>query len=320
MRKSLYNILAIRTKYKKEDGRTEKMENEIQEFIAYLHDEKHISENTEIAYQRDLKKFMSFLEKRRITDVKNVTVTNVNSYMLSLEKKGRAASSISRNIASIRMFYDFLVKQGKVKENPAEHVKGPKVKRKFPEILTLEETDLLLSQPNKDNAKEIRDKAMLELLYATGIRVSELIALKRSDVNLKLSYITCRDQEKERIVPFGLKAKAALVSYIENARNEIIKDRKIDILFTNCTGNPMSRQGFWKIMKYYGKKAGIKKEITPHTLRHSFASHLVGNGADLHIVQEMLGHADISTTYRYVEMKNMQIREAYKKAHPRNEL
>lgn len=295
------------------------MENEIQEFIAYLYEEKHTSENTAIAYQRDLKKLASFFEKKGITEVECVTVTNLNSYILFLEKKGCAASSISRNIVSIRMFYEFLLKRGKVRENPAEHMKGPRVKRKFPEILTLEETDLLLNQPDKDNPKEIRDKAMLELLYATGIRVSELIALKKSDVNLQLGYITCRDQQKERIVPFGLKAKTALLYYIENARDEILKDIETDMLFTNCSGKAMSRQGFWKIIKYYGKKAGIKKEITPHTLRHSFASHLVGNGADLQIVQEMLGHADISTTHRYVEMRNMQIQEVYAKIHPRSE-
>lgn len=295
------------------------MENEIQEFIAYLYEEKHTSENTAIAYQRDLKKLASFFEKKGITEVECVTVTNLNSYILFLEKKGCAASSISRNIVSIRMFYEFLLKRGKVRENPAEHMKGPRVKRKFPEILTLEETDLLLNQPDKDNSKEIRDKAMLELLYATGIRVSELIALKKSDVNLQLGYITCRDQQKERIVPFGLKAKTALLYYIENARDEILKDIETDMLFTNCSGKAMSRQGFWKIIKYYGKKAGIKKEITPHTLRHSFASHLVGNGADLQIVQEMLGHADISTTHRYVEMRNMQIQEVYAKIHPRSE-
>lgn len=295
------------------------MENEIQEFIAYLYEERHTSENTAIAYQRDLKKLASFFGKKGITEVECVTVTNLNSYILFLEKKGCAASSISRNIVSIRMFYEFLLKRGKVRENPAEHMKGPRVKRKFPEILTLEETDLLLNQPDKDNSKEIRDKAMLELLYATGIRVSELIALKKSDVNLQLGYITCRDQQKERIVPFGLKAKTALLYYIENARDEILKDIETDMLFTNCSGKAMSRQGFWKIIKYYGKKAGIKKEITPHTLRHSFASHLVGNGADLQIVQEMLGHADISTTHRYVEMRNMQIQEVYAKIHPRSE-
>lgn len=295
------------------------MENEIQEFIAYLYEERHTSENTAIAYQRDLKKLASFFGKKGITEVEYVTVTNLNSYILFLEKKGCAASSISRNIVSIRMFYEFLLKRGKVRENPAEHMKGPRVKRKFPEILTLEETDLLLNQPDKDNPKEIRDKAMLELLYATGIRVSELIALKKSDVNLQLGYITCRDQQKERIVPFGLKAKTALLYYIENARDEILKDIETDMLFTNCSGKAMSRQGFWKIIKYYGKKAGIKKEITPHTLRHSFASHLVGNGADLQIVQEMLGHADISTTHRYVEMRNMQIQEVYAKIHPRSE-
>lgn len=295
------------------------MENEIQEFIAYLYEERHTSENTAIAYQRDLKKLASFFGKKGITEVECVTVTNLNSYILFLEKKGCAASSISRNIVSIRMFYEFLLKRGKVRENPAEHMKGPRVKRKFPEILTLEETDLLLNQPDKDNSKEIRDKAMLELLYATGIRVSELIALKKSDVNLQLGYITCRDQQKERIVPFGLKAKTALLYYIENARDEILKDIETDMLFTNCSGKAMSRQGFWKIIKYYGKKAGIKKEITPHTLRHSFASHLVGNGADLQIVQEMLGHTDISTTHRYVEMRNMQIQEVYAKIHPRSE-
>lgn len=203
-------------------------------------------------------------------------------------------------------------------EDPTRLLKAPAIEKRIPNVLTVTQIDNLLSQPSGDLPKEIRDKAMLELLYATGIRVSELIRLKAEDVNLKLGYIICRDKAKERIVPFGLTAKNSVLRYITEARDRLLKGQETEALFVNCSGRPMSRQGFWKIVKSYGDKAGIEEDITPHTLRHSFALHLVENGADLRAVQEMMGHSVISTTQVYADMKNTKIREEYNKAHPRN--
>ena len=204
-----------------------------------------------------------------------------------------------------------------VNQNPAEGLKAPKIEKKMPAILTTEETVKLLEQLSGSSPKELRDKAMLELLYATGIRVSELIALKLSDINISMEYLTCRDAHRERIIPFGGIAREAIENYLDLGRPKLIKDESCDLLFTNCSGGEMSRQGFWKIIKCCGKKAGITSEITPHTLRHSFAAHLVSNGADLKSVQEMLGHSDISTTQIYAQVNQNRIREVYAKTHPR---
>ena len=202
-------------------------------------------------------------------------------------------------------------------EDISEDLKAPKIEKKMPEILTTDEVNRLLDQPKGNTPKDIRDRAMLELLYATGIRVSELIGLKVSDVNLQIGYIICRDARKERVVPFGAPAKRALSDYIRSARDLMLADQTSDVLFTNCSGQPMSRQGFWKLVKYYARKAGITADITPHTLRHSFAAHLVENGADLRSVQEMLGHSDISTTQIYANMSQNKLREVYAKNFPR---
>lgn len=294
------------------------MEKVVQSFILYLHNVKQTSENTQMSYQRDLKKMVKYFEEQNITDVSQISITNLNSYILHLEKEGFAASTVSRNIASIKAFFYFLVKQGYIPEDISQVLKAPKIEKKIPEILSQEDVVLLLEQPKGKSPKELRDKAMLELLYATGIRVTELISLSIEDVNLKLGYITCKDKNKERVIPFGGQAKKALSRYIENAREQLIGDKKeSSFLFTNCSGDIMSRQGFWKLIKSYAKKAGIKSDITPHTLRHAFAAHLVKNGADLHSVQEMLGHSDISTTQVYAQLNNNRIREVYKKAHPR---
>lgn len=217
----------------------------------------------------------------------------------------------------MKAFFQYLMVQNYVNQNVTDGLKAPKIEKKAPVILSMEETSRLLDQPNGNTPKELRDHAMLELLYATGIRVSELISLKLSDMNLKLEYITCKDAHKERIIPFGEVAKEALQHYLEEGRSYLVSEEGSEYLFTNCSGKEMSRQGFWKLIKAYGKKAGIETEITPHMLRHSFAAHLVSNGADLKAVQEMLGHADISTTQIYAQMKQSRIREVYAKAHPR---
>lgn len=292
------------------------MEKEITEFISYLHDVKKTSSNTEVSYRRDLLKMARYMYGQGVMDVRNVTSTNMNSFILYLEKKGFAAATISRSIASAKAFFLFLFKQGIVNEDPAEVLKAPKVEKKVPGILSTDEVVRLLEQPNGNTPKELRDKAMLELLYATGIKVSELITLELADVNIPLGYITCREGGKERIIPFGQAAREALENYLENARGSMVEDG-CPVLFTNCSGKPMSRQGFWKLIKFYVSKAGIEGDITPQTLRHSFAAHLVENGADLKAVQEMLGHSDISTTQIYTHINSSHIREVYAKAHPR---
>lgn len=294
------------------------MEDVIQKFIRYLHKTKKASNNTEMSYERDLKKLQRYMEEEQhVKEWSEVTVTNLNSYMLYLEREKFAASTISRNIASVRAFYQYMYKNGIVAEDISGELRPPKIEKKMPDILTIQEVDLLLQQPVLESPKGMRDKAMLELLYATGMRVSELIHLKNEDLNMKMSYIRCIERNKERIIPFGNTAKKALELYMESGRGDLLKDKTSDDLFVNCSGKSMSRQGFWKVLKSYAKEAGIAVEITPQTLRHSFAAHLIQNGADLKSVQEMLGHADISTTQVYLNMSIYKMREVYTKAHPR---
>lgn len=293
------------------------MQNEITAFISYLHNVKKTSDNTELSYKRDLCKFMNFMQERGILTFSAVTEEDLQAYVSYLGDRKFAAATVSRNIASIKALYQYLCQEGTVSKNVSESLKAPKIEKRIPEILSMQEVVRLLEQPSGDSAKEIRDKAMLELLYATGIRVTELITLSVGDVNLQMGFIICRDSHKERFVPFGEATRSALVCYLEKARNEMIQEETEETLFVNCSGQPMSRQGFWKLIKYYAKKAGIVADITPHTLRHSFAAHLVENGADLRSVQEMLGHSDISTTQIYANMNHNRIREVYAKAHPR---
>ena len=289
----------------------------IDEFVTYLTDVKKSSMNTVVSYRRDLIKFNKFMETQGVTDVQRVNPTNLNSYMLHMEKEKFATSTISRNVATLKAFFGYLYRAGYIGTDPTIQLKAPKIEKKMPEILTPKEVDLLLSQPSMKTNKGIRDRAMLELLYATGIRVSEFISLKLSDVNLGASYIHCQDLNRERIIPFGSMAKNILKVYVREARPAMVDNEAEEVLFTNCNGTPMSRQGFWKLLKKYAKNAGIQTDITPHTLRHSFAAHLVANGADLRSVQEMLGHSDISTTQIYARMNNRRIKEVYSKAHPR---
>jgi integrase/recombinase XerD len=293
------------------------MDEALLKFIDYLENVKKSSQNTILSYQRDLQKLVEYCRSHDLMQLKKINETNLNSFVLYLEKEGRATSTISRNIASMRSFFHFLFKQGFIIEDPSEKLKSPKIEKKVPDVLTAEEVDLLLRQPSDSNVKGLRDKAMLEVLYATGIRVSELINLAIDDINIYLGYIRCQDDKKERIIPMGNVAKEALKQYIEQARHVMLKDKYQKILFVSCLGEPMSRQGFWKVIKYYANKANINKKITPHILRHSFATHLVENGADLKSVQEMLGHSDISTTQIYAKMNSNKIKEVYTKAHPR---
>lgn len=293
------------------------MERAVNEFASYLRNDKHSSENTVLSYIRDLRGFSEFMRICGVNDAEKVNYTNVMSYVYELQSKKKAGATVSRNIASIRAFYNYLIRQGEISDNPAANLELPKIEKKMPEILTLDKVEQLLEQPQGIDPKGIRDKAMLELLYATGIRVSELISLKVSDVNLPLEYIRCGGEKKSRIIPVGSQAKTALKKYIEKGRSRMILADDEQMLFVNCNGKPMTRQGFWKIIKSYAKKAGINEEITPHMLRHSFAAHLIENGADLKSVQEMLGHSDISSTQIYVKLTNQKLKSVYAKAHPR---
>lgn len=297
----------------------EKMQRLIEEFILQLHKEKNTSSNTEISYKRDLNKLYDYLiTKDSKVDITSISKENLEAYVSHLREIGRAPTTISRSIASMKAFFGYFCKKNVIDTNPAATLKSPKIVKKTPDTLTVREIDALLKQPSKNTPKELRDKSMLELLYATGMRVTELITLKTDDVNIKLEYIICHDRKKDRVIPFGSEAKKALIEYLENGREYLLGEKKNShVLYPNCSGGEMSRQGFWKLIKAYGKKAGIKSELMPHTLRHSFASHLVENGADLKSVQEMLGHSDISTTQIYMTPGNKRIREAYEKAHPK---
>lgn len=287
--------------------------------MQYLAEEKGASRNTQISYQRDLNQMAGYLKEQGLEDVTKVTKTALTSYILYLEKEGKATTTISRVMASMKAFFHYEFREGFIRKDPAELLKAPKVEKKMPSILTVDEVSSLLSQPSGNSPKETRDRAMLELLYATGIRVSELIHLRVEDVNMSIGFITCRDDHKERTIPFGRNAKQALMQYMENSRDILKKDSETGYLFVNCNGGTMSRQGFWKIIKYYGERAGIRTDITPHTLRHSFAAHLIGGGADLHAVQTMLGHSDMTTTQAYMAyaQKLEPMRNVYQAAHPR---
>lgn len=294
------------------------MERVVEEFIGYLHNTKKTSVNTEVSYRRDLKKVIEYFKKKGLSDIRDITALDLEGYMMEMELRRFATSTISRSVASIHALFQYLLRAGMIKTDPSENLKSPKVEKKVPEILSVEEVDKLLNQPCYDTAKGKRDKAMLELLYATGMRVSELIGLKLADVNLQYGYVSCNSEDRERVIPIGNVSKLALKRYIEEARSNFVKNEYETSLFTNCSGNAMSRQGFWKMLKGYADDAGIRQDITPHTLRHSFAVHMLQNGADVKSVQEMLGHSDISTTQVYLSMNVNRMRDVYMKAHPRH--
>ncbi len=287
-------------------------------FVDYLQNNKRVSANTLQAYSRDIKQFYNYVSENAL-DIVNISKTSIITYMLYMQKSGRAASSISRNLASVRTFYNYLISQNFLSVNPAADLETPKQEKKLPQILTTDEVGLLLSEPEKvkpATPKSIRDKAMLELIYATGIKVSELIALNKDDADTTLGYLKCVNGEKARVVPLGHVAISALKEYLETTRDAMAQEGT-DALFVNCNGGRLTRQGFWKLIKEYAMRAGINKEITPHTLRHSFAAHLIENGADLMSVQEMMGHKDISSTQVYTKLVKNRIRDVYNKAHPR---
>lgn len=290
----------------------------LEKYYDYLVCEKRVSQNTLLAYKRDIKKYAEFLDENRLK-LADVTGVNVLDYLMFQEKAGKSSSTIASGLAAIRSLYQFMQNNQLVKINPTLQIHSLKVEKKTPDILSVKEMDALLRQPIPDDAKGIRDGAMMELLYATGIRASELLNLKVKDVNIKIGYINCRGGKKERVVPIYQEAQKKLAEYIKYARKEILKStpETTDVLFINCNGTPMTRQGFWKIIKTYAVKAEIRKDITPNTFRHSFAIHMLENGADLKSIKEMLGHTYLSSTQVYAEIMNKKISEVYTKAHPK---
>jgi integrase/recombinase XerD len=294
------------------------MEGYVNEFIQYLAVERGLAQNTLESYGRDLRQFQTYLHNGQLDFIKDSNRSTILAYLNNLQTKGRAVSTISRNLAAIKSFYQYLVRERYIEKDPAAHLESPKLEKKLPKILTISEVEELLKQPNTFLPTGMRDKAMLELLYATGIRVSELISLNISDINLDMGYIKCYGKgAKERIVPLGSIAAKCVQEYIGKGRPKLVRTYEEAALFVNHHGNRLTRQGFWKIIKKYAQEATINKEITPHTLRHSFATHLLENGADLRSVQEMLGHADISTTQIYTHVTKNRLKEVYDKAHPR---
>lgn len=288
------------------------MEKIMTEYLNYLKNTKKSSNNTIQAYRRDLNFFFEYLNKNNM-DYLKISYDDVQKYMEELNGEGRKAASVSRRLATLRSFYGFLLKKKLIKAIPTNKINMPKIEKKAPMVLTSDEVEILLSQPKSNDLKGIRDKAMLEFAYATGMKVSEIINLDLKDVNLVDSYVVCNEGYSKRVVPLGRISKEALVEYLDNSRPYLLKTEDEKPLFVNIMGNRLTRQGFWKIIKQYQEQAHIDKEITPHVLRHSFATHLLQNGADMRAVQTMLGHTDIASTQVYMKL----IDDQYKENHPR---
>lgn len=292
------------------------MEKQIKLFLEFLQNEKKLSDNTLQSYKRDIIQYQNYIEENQIYYTK-VSKEDIKTYLNYLKKVGKKSSTISRNLASIRSFYQFLIRNRKIKNDPTEDVQSPKVEKRIPSVLTAQEVELLLEQPKDVDLKGTRDKAMLEFAYATGMRVTEIINLNIENVNIEEGYVICRTGAKQRNIPLGSLSLSALKEYIEDARPILIKNEREKALFVNVNGKRLTRQGFWKIVKYYKEQAHITKDITPHVLRHSFATHLLQNGADLKAIQTMLGHSDISSTQVYMQFQDSGLKDIYQKAHPR---
>ena len=292
------------------------MQKQIKNFLDFIENDKKASQNTLQSYRRDIMQYSDYVEENKINYLR-VNEDDIREYLKHMNEIGKKSSTISRSLASIRSFYQYLLRVKKVKRDPTEGIQSPKIERRVPSVLTSQEVELLLEQPKNIDLKGIRDKAMLEFAYATGMKVTEIISLDISDVNLPEGYVTCRAKDKARNIPLGTLSLKALKDYIENSRNILIKDDGVTALFVNTNGQRLTRQGCWKIVKYYKDQAHITKDITPHILRHSFATHLLQNGADLKAIQTMLGHSDISSTQIYMQFQDATIQNIYKKAHPR---
>ena len=293
------------------------MEKQLKQFLKFLEDDKKVSANTLQSYKRDLEQFKTYITKKDIkyNQVEEEDIKSYLNYLIQMENK--KPSTISRMIASIRSFYQYEIKNKRISKDPTEKLQSPKIEKKAPSVLTTQEVELLLEQPTDTDLKGIRDKAMLEFAYATGMRVTEIISLNVEDVNLEQAYVECKTGNKKREIPLGKLALNAIKEYLNNSREVLVKSDKEKALFVNLNGKRLTRQGFWKIIKFYQEQAHIDKDITPHTLRHSFASHLLQNGAELKAIQTMLGHSDISSTQVYMKFQNDGLNDIYKKAHPR---
>lgn len=295
------------------------MEDHLKDYMHYMMVEKGLSQNTIVSYERDLKSYIKYLQKvEQLSTLAEVTRLHIIGFLQGLKDASKSSKTIARHIASIRSFHQFLLRERVLERDPSVHIETPQGERKLPKVLSVAEVEALLDAPKQGGAFGLRDKAMLELLYATGLRVSELIQLDISDVHLTMGFVRCLGKgRKERIIPLGNLAIEAVGRYIERGRRELLGKNATDALFLNLRGERLSRQGFWKILKGLAKEARIEKELTPHTLRHSFATHLLENGADLRAVQEMLGHADISTTQIYTHVSKARMKDVYKQFHPR---
>lgn len=292
------------------------MKSYIREFEIFLKQTRNFSVNTAESYLRDIRQFTAYCDNCGFRVPSSVKQSDVSDYISSVRSAGKSTATVTRVLASLRCYFSFLFEQKIVKENPAENIKGGKVDKKLPEILSSKEITTLLSQPDCSDLKGCRDKAMLELLYATGIKVSELISIKVSDINTQIGILHLHSDKSERIIPMYPDAIKAIDNYCERVRDIVVPDSKTEELFTNMNGQPMTRQGLWKIIKYYADKAKIKKDITPHTIRHSFAAHLLENGAPLKDIQEILGHSDLSSTQVYAQLMRNRYAQSYKKYHP----
>lgn len=290
----------------------------LEQFFSYLKNEKKMAKNTLEAYRRDILEFSEFEEERGVSDLRDSAGTEVVAYLLKLKNSGRSAATVNRKLASVRAFYNYLLTIKEISLNPTNNIKSPRIERKELEYLTIEEIDRLLVLPD-NSVRGIRDKAILELLYATGIRVTELIEADVADLNLRMGFITCAgEQSKARIIPIGRPARTALENYIYDARDRLLKEKEGETaLFVNYYGQRITRQGLWKILKEYGKKADLETKLTPNIIRNSFAVHMIQNGADLKSLQELLGHEDISATQIYLTVTKNRIKDVYDKTHPR---
>jgi len=294
------------------------MDKLLKEFIKYLSVERGLAYNTLVSYQNDLNDYITFCRRYGLVNIEQAGKEAIMSYLYKLQLNGRSPATISRHLAAIKSYYRFAFNEGIINKDPARELESPKPVQKLPRVLTIEEVDLLLSQPIISDPAGLRDKAMLELLYATGLRVSELVSLDLNNLNLENGFIRCFGKgSKERIIPLGDVAARFLREYLARGRSKLVKSGTTPALFVNQRGQRLTRQGFWKIIKKYANKAKINTVITPHTLRHSFATHLLENGADIRSVQEMLGHADISTTQIYTHLTKKRVKEIYDRYHPR---
>ncbi len=292
------------------------MEKQIKLFLEFLQNDKKLSDNTLQSYKRDINQYEKYVEENQINYIK-VDEKTVKEYLEYLQNIGKKSSTVSRNLASIRSFYQYLVRTKVVSKDPTNNIQAPKIEKRIPSILTAKEVELLLDQPQNVDLKGIRDKAMLEFAYATGMRVTEIISLNAEDVNFEEGYVVCKTGVRQRNIPLGTMSLKALQNYMEEARPFLIKDESVKSLFVNINGKRLTRQGFWKIVKYYKEQAHITKDITPHVLRHSFATHLLQNGADLKAIQSMLGHSDISSTQVYMQFQDEGLKNVYRNTHPR---